>query len=109
MKFHSLRGQRALEKIGKLEIESERDARKKFQHRHFLAEPTPDRAELEPDRAGADDEQFFGALANISASVLLTIVLPVELRERQFDRHASGGDDDVLRFDFLRLAAVRLH
>ena len=77
MKRHSLRGERALQQIRQFEIETERDARQKFQHRHFRAEPAPNRAELETDRARADDEKFLRRLRrNESASVLLTIVLP---------------------------------
>ena len=62
MERHALRGQRFLEQVRQLEIEAERDARQKFEHDHFRAEPAPDRAELQADRAAADDEKFLRRL-----------------------------------------------
>ena len=46
-----------------LAVDAGQDAVEKFDDRHLRAEPPPDRAELEPDDAGADDEQLLRHLA----------------------------------------------
>src|SRR3546814_1264558 len=39
-------------------IHAGQDAVEIFHHRHLAAQPRPDRAQLEPDNAGADDQQL---------------------------------------------------
>ena len=107
VKSHALGGERALKQVRQFEIESDRDARQKFQHRHFRTEPVPDRTEFEPDRAGADHQQFLWRLGETQRFGAADDCFAVKLRERQFHRHAAGRDDDVFRLDLLCLAAGR--
>ena len=106
MEFHPLRGEGALEEIGHFEIEPDRDAREKFEHRHLGTEPAPDRAELKPDRARADDEKFFGRFFEAKRLGAADDDLAVEGHAREIDRHAAGRDDDVIGRD-LRPARLR--
>ena len=48
--------QQALELLRHLAVHARQDAVKKLNHLDLGAEPRPDRAELEPDDAGADDQ-----------------------------------------------------
>ena len=67
----------------------------------------PDRAELQPDRARADDEHRLGHLVQRDALVAVDHPLAVVFEEGQLDRHAAGGEEDVLRLErFLRAALV---
>ena len=94
--------------IRELEIEAERDPRKKFQHDHFRTEPAPDGPKLQTDRAAADDEKFLRRLLKGERLGAAHDHVAVELHVRQLHRHAAGRDDDVRRFDLLAVAFVRL-
>ena len=59
MKDEALLFQRALEQLGDLAVDAGQDAVEKLDHRHLGSEAPPDRAELKPDNAGADDDQLF--------------------------------------------------
>ena len=99
-----LSGEQTLKQIRELKIETERDARQKFQHRHFRAEPVPNRAQLQTDRARADDEELLWRFGESKRFGAADDCFAVEFRERQFHRRAAGGDYDVFGFDLLRLA-----
>ena len=64
--------------------------------------------EFQPDRAAADDKKFLRRLLEGERLGAAHDHVAVELHVRQFHRHAAGRDDDVLRFDLLALAFVRL-
>ena len=108
MKLHPLRGKGALEEIRDFEVEADGDARQKFEHRHLRAEAAPNRAELEANRAGADDEKFLGRLLEAKCLGAAHNRFAVERHAREVDRHAAGRNHDVVGCDFGRLALVRL-
>src|SRR5690606_27122715 len=54
---HALLGEYALELARDLAVHTGHDAVEKFDDRDFCAEPAPDRAELQPDDAAADDKK----------------------------------------------------
>ena len=58
VKREALLFQRALHQLGDLAVDSGQDAVEKFDHGHLGSQAPPDRAELEPDDAGADDDQL---------------------------------------------------
>ena len=57
--------QHAMELLGDFAVDARQDVIEEFDDRHFGAEPPPHRAELEPDDAGADDEQLLRHLGEI--------------------------------------------
>src|ERR1700730_7482601 len=109
MKLDPLCSERALEQIRELEIKAECDARQKFQHRHFATEAVPNRAKLKANRARADDEKFLWRRCETESFSTADDDVAIKFRERQFDRHATRGNDDVFGFDFVFLAARRFH
>ena len=71
------------------------------------AEPPPDRAELQPDHAGADHHELARAPCRAaSAPVEETMRLLVDLDAREARDVGAGGDDDVLGRRASGLAAV---
>ena len=108
MKLHPLGGEGALEEIRDFEVEADGDARQKFEHRHLRAQAAPNRAELEADRARADDEKFFGRLLEAKRFGAANDRFAVERHAREIDRDAAGRDHDVIGCDFGRLTLVRL-
>ena len=109
MKLDSLRGEGALEQIRQLEVETHGNARQKFEHCHFATEAVPNRAQLEPDRARADDEKFLWRLCKAERFSAANDCFAIEFRERQFDRHTAGRDNDVLGLDLLGFAVGRFY
>jgi len=109
MKLDALRSERALEQIRQLEVETHGNARQKFEHCHFATETVPNRTELEPDRARADNEKFLWRLGKTERFSAANDCLAVEFRERQFDRYTPGCNKDVLRLDLLGFAGGRFH
>src|SRR5260221_3523958 len=109
LKFHAELFQVALEDLRRLGVEPDRrNAGQKFDHGDLRAEPRPDRAELQPDRARADDEHRFRHFVERDALVAADDPLAVVFQEREFDRHAAGGEQDALRLErFFRAALVR--
>ena len=71
----------------------------KFDDGDLRAEPRPDRAELQTDRARADDEELFRHLVQRDGLVAADDPLAVELEEGQLDRHAAGGEENILRLE----------
>ncbi len=78
-----------------------RDAGQEFDHGYFRTEPRPDGAELQSDRARADDEHGLGHFGQGDALVAADHALAVKFEKGKFHRHAARGEDDVLRGDFL--------
>src|SRR2546430_1869563 len=97
MKLDSLRSESALEQIRQLEVETHGNARQKFEHCHFATEAVPNRAQLEPDRACADNEKLLWRLSKTERFSAANDSLAIEFRERQFDRDTSGCNNDVQR------------
>ena len=97
-------GEQTLKQVGEFEIEPECDARQKFQHRHFRAEPVPNRAQFQTHRARADDDELFWRLRKFERFGAADDCFTVKFRKWQFQRSAACGDDNVFRLDVLRLA-----
>ena len=70
-------------------------------------EAGPDRAELQADVSSADDHQVLGHLGVTKGLSAGADALAVGFDARQFGRAAAGGNDDVLRADFLEPTARR--
>ncbi len=104
MKNDTLRSQRALEQIREFEIETDRDTRQKFEDRYFGAEAVPNRTELETNRARADDKKFRRRFGEKKCFRAADDCFAIKLCERQLNCGATGCDNDVFRFDLLRLA-----
>src|SRR5213076_801706 len=104
MKLDSLCGKGALKQIRELEIKAEGDARQKFQHRNFGAKTVPNRAKLKPNCAGANNEKFLWRLRKTERFSAANDCLAIEFRKWQFDRHASGRNNDVPGLDLLCFA-----
>ena len=98
--------QQALELLGDLVVHAGQDAVEEFHDRHLGAEPPPYRAELEADHAGADDEQLSGDLRQLERACGGDDALLVDLDALEPRHVGAGGDDDVLAFDRLGLAAL---
>ena len=109
MEFHPLRGEHFLQRVRHFEIEAERDAREKFEHGHLGAEPAPDRAHFQTNRAGADDEELLRHFGKTERFGAADDDFAVKFHARQFHRNAARGDDDIFRFDLLRRSLVRLN
>ena len=109
MKLDPLGGESALEKIGDFEIETEGDAREEFEDGDLGAEAIPDRAELETDRARADNQEFFRRFIEAERLSAAHDRDAVEGHAREIDRHAAGCDDDVIAGNLGRVAFVRLN
>ena len=80
------------------------DAVEELDHGHLGAEPAPDRAELQPDHAGADDEQLLRHLVERQRAGRGHDALLVDLDAAQPRDVRAGGDDDRLGLERLRLA-----
>src|SRR6266550_6615560 len=109
MKLDSLCSESALKQIRQLEVETHGNARQKFEHCHFATEAVPNRTELEPDCARADNEKFCGCLSKTERFSAANDCLAIEFRERQFDRYAAGCNNDVLGLDPLGFAVGRFY
>ncbi len=97
----------ALQNFRRLGIEADRgDAGQKFDHRNLRAQPAPDGAELQADRARADHEHRLGHFGQRNALVAVDHALAVILQEGKLDRHAAGGQHDVLGLQRPLRAAV---
>ncbi len=84
--LHALLLQDALHLARDFAVEAGQDAVEELDHRDLGAEPRPDRAELEPDDAGADHQQALGHRA---------------------ERQRAGGGDDLFLVDRRCPAASR--
>src|SRR5256886_2016080 len=107
MKLDSLRSESALEQIRQLEVETHGNARQKFEHCHFATEAVPNRAQLEPDRACADNEKLLWRLskterfsaANDSLNIVIaTGSVPIELPFAKFDGQKIVSSTEALCF-----------
>ena len=90
--------------FGDLAIHARQDAVQKFHHGDLRAETVPDRTELEPDDAGADDQQFARHPVERQCAGRRYDALLVDLDALQPRDVGAGGDNDVFRLDGLRLA-----
>src|SRR5262249_21703947 len=87
-----------------LAIHAGQDAIEKFDHGDLGAEPVPDRAELEPDHACADDQKFSRRLVERQRAGRRHDALLVDLDALQPRDIRAGGDHDAPGLDQLRLA-----
>ena len=96
--------QQALELPGDFAVHAGQDAVEEFDHHDLGTEPVPHRAELEPDHAGADDQQFLRHLFERQRAGRRHDALLVDLDALQPRDVRAGGDHDVPGLDRLRLA-----
>ncbi len=92
-----------------LAVHARQNAVEKFHHGDLRAETVPHRAELEPDHAGADDQQFPGHLFERQRAGRRHDALLVDLDALQPRDIGAGGDDDVFGLDRLGLAVMARH
>ena len=105
VKDEALFFQRALHQFSDLAVDPRQDAIEKLDHGHFRSQAPPDRAELEPDDAGANHDQLFRRRRQAERARRRDDRLLVDLDSGQPRNVGSGRDDDRLRFD-RRLLAV---
>ena len=105
---HSLFFEKPLRLAAHLAVHAGQHAVEEFHHRHLRAEPPPDRAELEPDHAGADHQQMLRHLVEHQRAGRRHDALLVDLDALEPRDVGAGGDDDGFRFQHLRLAVGAL-
>ena len=105
MELEALLLEQTLELLGDLAVHARQDAIEEFDDDDFGAQPTPDRAELKADDAGADDDQLLRRRGEVERAGRGDDDLLVDLDARQTRDVRAGGDDDVLGFN-QGLAAV---
>src|SRR5579872_1894481 len=104
MEFEILLLEQALELFGDLPVHPRQDTVEKFDHGHLSAETRPNRAKLEANNAGADDEQLGWWLIERERARRGDDLLLVDLDARQTRDIGTGGDDDRLGLERRRLA-----
>ena len=87
--------QALLEQVADLDVGQRHDPGQELDDRDLRAQPLPDRAELQADVAAADDDQVLGNLVEAEGLGRADDRLAVERQERQGDRLAAGGQEDV--------------
>ena len=73
-----------------------RDLVERVDDRHLRAETGERLAELEPDGAGADDQQGLGQLLELERADVVEPVDPFDAGNRRHGRSAAGRDEDAL-------------
>ena len=104
MKGEALLLQRALHKLGHLAVHPRQDMVEKFHHHDLGTQPPPNRAELEADDAGADDDQLLRRSGEAQRASRGHDGLLIDLHARQPGHIRTGGDSDRLRFEAALLA-----
>ncbi len=99
----------ALELARDLSVHAGQDAIEEFDDGDFGAETMPDRAQLEPDHAGADDQEFAGHLVERQRSGRGDDALLVDLDALQPCDIGAGRDHDVPGLDESRLSVGAGH
>ena len=98
-----------LEERADLRILDRNDAVEHFDDRHLGAEVGVEARELDPDRAGADDQQLGRHFRRSHGVAVGPDALAVGLGERKVARPRAGSDDDVLGGKLGRLAVGAGH
>ncbi len=101
--------QHAVKLLGDLAVDARQNVIEEFDDRHLGAEPPPHRAELEPDDAGADDEELLRHVGELERAGRGHDALFVDVDAGQPRHVGPGGDDDVLGLQRLGLAVVGFH
>ena len=96
MELEALLLQQALRLLADFAVHAGQDAVEELDHRHLGAEPTPHRAEFEPDHPRADDDQRLRRLRQRQRAGRGDDLLLVDLDPRQAGDVGAGGDDDRL-------------
>mmetsp|Transcript_4048 Transcript_4048/g.13098 ORF Transcript_4048/g.13098 Transcript_4048/m.13098 type:complete len:546 (+) Transcript_4048:298-1935(+) len=114
LELHALLLEDLLELLCDLVVDAGRDAVEVLDDGHLGAEPPPHGAHLEADDAGADDNELLRDLLKVEAACRvddhLGVVVHRHRRPRHTGRHGARRDDDVLRGQRLRGAALhRVH
>ena len=91
---------------GDLAIHARQDAIEKFHDGDLCAEPLPYRAELQPDHAGADDQQARRHLVERQRTGRRHDVPLVDLDPFQLRNVRAGGNHDIFGLNSLRLAVA---
>ncbi len=95
MKLKSLLGEALLEQLAHLGVGRGNDARQELEDGHLGPQTLPDRAELEPDVACADDNQVIGHPCEGERSSRIDDHFSVERKKRQFDGFRASREQDV--------------
>ena len=98
----------ALGFLGDLIVCARHDAVEIFDHGHIGAKTGPDRAELQPDNPGADNDQLFGNFLERDGPGIGHDALFVDLDIRQGGRLRPRRDHDILRIQRLLLAVLAI-
>ena len=106
---YALLFQHTLELLGHLLVHARQDAIEEFDDFHFGAEPLPDRAELEPDDAAADDDELFRHGGELERALGRDDDPLVDFDARQPRDIRAGRDADRFRVHRPRRAVGRLH
>ena len=92
----ALLGKDALKRLGHFQIHAGGDAVEEFHHRHFAAQPLPDRTQLQPDHARAHHQQFLGHRFQARCAPVEETICFSSIGAPGKRRHVrAGGDDDV--------------
>ena len=111
LEIHPLLGEDPLELLGDLAVHAAQDLVEILDHRHLGAEPAPDRAHFQPDDAAADDNDVPGHLVERDGAGRGHdhLLVDIDLDARNAGDVRTGGDHDVLGFQFLGLAVIAGH
>ena len=96
--------------LGHFGIGGGQEVRQRFEDGDLGAQALPHAAQFQADHAGADHAEALGHVGEVQRADVVDDVLVVELRERQFDRIRTRGDDHVgaLQLDFAAVVLLDL-
>jgi hypothetical protein len=106
---HPLLFKNTLELPRNFSIDSRQNAVQELNDVHLRAQSPPDRAKLEPDHAGADDQQLLRHLAEHQCAGGRNDALFVDRNPFEAGDIGAAGDDDVLGLHRLGLAVSSFH
>ena len=86
---------------GNLRVLDRQDAIHHLNNRRFGAERVVEAGEFDADGAGADDQQLLRHVRRLKRVFVSPDPFAVRLKPRQFAGAGAGGEDDVLRGQFL--------
>ena len=95
-----------MELLGDLAVHAGQDAVEEFDHGHLGPQPSPDRAELQADDAGADHQELRRRLGERQRAGGGDDRLLVDLDAGQLRNVGAGRDDDVLGLERRFLAVA---
>jgi hypothetical protein len=111
LELHALLGENPLELLGDVAVHAAEDRVEILDHGHLGAEPRPDRAHFQPDDAAADHDEMARHLVERDRARRRHdhLLVDIHLHAGNARDIGTGGDHDVLGFEFLGLAVVAGH